>query len=72
MITVTRLDGSLLLLNVDLIVAIETTPDTLVSLTTGDTVLVREAPAELVNRITRFKAAVARSAADRDLREAIR
>lgn len=68
MITVTRLDGSQLLLNVDLILAIETTPDTLVSLTTGDTVLVRETPAELVNRITQFKGAVARSAADRDLR----
>ena len=71
MITVTRLDGSKLLLNLDLIVAIETTPDTLVSLTTGDTVLVREDPAELVNRIIRFKGAVAQSAADRNLREAV-
>jgi hypothetical protein len=35
-------------------------------------VLVREDPAELVNRITRCKGAVARSAADRDLREATR
>jgi flagellar protein FlbD len=55
MITVTRLDGSPLLLNVDLIVAIERTPDTLISLTTGDTVLVLEPPEELVRRITRCK-----------------
>jgi flagellar protein FlbD len=59
MITVTRLDGSPLLLNVDLIVAIERTPDTLISLTTGDTVLVRESPEELVRRITRCKQTLA-------------
>jgi len=55
MIAVTRLDGSPLILNADLITAIEQTPDTLVSLTTGDTVLVLETPEELVSRITRFK-----------------
>jgi flagellar protein FlbD len=59
MITVTRLDGSPLLLNVDLIVAIERTPDTLISLTTGDTVLVLESPEELVRRITRYKQTLA-------------
>jgi flagellar protein FlbD len=63
MIHVTRLDGSPLLLNVDLIVAIEQTPDTLVSLTTGDAVLVREPPEELVDRITRFKREVSSGAA---------
>jgi flagellar protein FlbD len=63
MIWVTRLDGSPLLLNVDLVVTIERTPDTLVSLTTGDTVLVRESPDELVDRITRFKRAVSSGAA---------
>ena len=55
MIAVTRVDGSSLLLNVDLIVAIERTPDTIVMLTTGDAVHVREAPEELVERILRFK-----------------
>jgi flagellar protein FlbD len=72
MIAVTRLDNSPLLLNVDLIVAIETTPDTLVSLTTGDTLLVREAPDELVKRIIRFRSAVARSAANPESGEADR
>lgn len=55
MITVTRLDGSPILLNVDLILAIERTPDTLVSLTTGDTVLVQETPQGIVERITAYK-----------------
>lgn len=55
MIAVTRVDGSSLLLNVDLIVAIERTPDTIVMLTTGDAVHVREAPEELVERILQFK-----------------
>ena len=55
MIAVTRLDGSPVLLNVDLILAIERTPDTLVSLTTGDAVLVQETPEEIVDRITRYK-----------------
>lgn len=63
MIAVTRLDGSPLLLNVDVIVSIERTPDTLVSLTTGDTVLVRETPEEVVDRMTRYKRDLARAIA---------
>ena len=64
MIAVTRLDGSPLLLNTDLIMAIERTPDTLVSLTTGDTVLVLESPEELVGRIIQFKRKLAQAMAD--------
>jgi flagellar protein FlbD len=55
LISVTRFDGSPLIINVDLIVTIEQTPDTLIVLTTGDAVHVREAPEELVERIRRFK-----------------
>jgi flagellar protein FlbD len=66
MVTVTRLDGSALLLNVDLIMTIEQTPDTLVSLTTGDRVIVLESPEELVTRITRFKRELARTPTARD------
>jgi flagellar protein FlbD len=62
MIVVTRLDGSSALLNIDLIVTIEQTPDTMLSLTTGDMMLVRESPEELVERITRFKRGVERAA----------
>jgi flagellar protein FlbD len=66
-ISVTRLDGSTMLLNTDLIVTIEQTPDTLISLTTSERVIVRETPDELVTRITQWKRDVARplaSAAD--------
>jgi len=60
MISVTRLDGSVFMLDVDLILTIERTPDTLVWLTTGDRLLLRETPKELVKRITRHKRALAR------------
>ena len=59
MIAITRLDGSAVLLNLDLIVSIEQTPDTLIALTTGDRVLVRERPEELVERIVAFRRQVA-------------
>ncbi len=55
MVSVTRLDGSVIMLNVDLIVTIERTPDTLVWLTTGDRVFLRETPEEIVDRITQYK-----------------
>jgi flagellar protein FlbD len=63
MVAVTRLDGSSIMLNVDLIMTIERTPDTLVSLTTGDRVILRESPEEIVERITRYKSELLRRAA---------
>jgi flagellar protein FlbD len=62
MVTVTRLDGSAIKLNMDLIVTIERTPDTLVWLTTGDRVFLRETPEEIVDRITLYKQALVRAA----------
>jgi flagellar protein FlbD len=59
-IPVTRLDGSPMLLNIDLIVTIEQTPDTLISLTTSERVIVRETPNELVTRIMQWRRDVAR------------
>jgi flagellar protein FlbD len=55
MISVTRLDGSAIMLNADLIMTIERTPDTLVALTTGDRMLLRETPEQIVDRITRYR-----------------
>jgi flagellar protein FlbD len=55
MVEVTRLDGSAIILNADLIVTIERTPDTIVSVTTGDRILLRETPEEIVKRIVRYK-----------------
>ena len=42
MITVTRLDGSRFVVNAELIRTVESTPDTLIKLTTGDTFMVQE------------------------------
>ena len=55
MIAVTRFDGSPILLNEDLIESIEQTPDTLLSLVNGHKLMVRDAPAELVQRVVEFR-----------------
>lgn len=47
MIQVTRLNGLPVIVNADLIKFIEATPDTLISLTTGEKIMVKE-PVELV------------------------
>ena len=51
MIELTRLNGSLLTLNSDLIKWIETAPDTMLTLTNGEKVVVRESCAEVSERI---------------------
>jgi flagellar protein FlbD len=61
MVCVTRLDGSAMILNADLIVTIERTPDTIVSVTTGDRILLRETPEEIVDRIIRYKRELTRA-----------
>ncbi|HEY3381272.1 MAG TPA: flagellar FlbD family protein [Vicinamibacterales bacterium] len=58
MISVTRLDGSPMLLNADLVEWIERTPDTVIGLVNGDRFLVRETPEEIVRRVIDFKRAV--------------
>ena len=58
MIAVTRLDGSPILLNEDLIETIEQTPDTVLSLVNGHKLMVRDAPAELVQRVIDFRRVV--------------
>lgn len=62
MILVTRLDGAELALNCDLIVEIEACPDTTVRLLHGDSLIVRESVAELVESVIDFRADVLRRA----------
>ena len=50
MITVTRLDQRVIVLNADLIKMIESTPDTIITLLNGDTLIVRESVDEVVGR----------------------
>jgi len=50
MITVTRLDERVVVLNAEHIKMIEATPDTIITLVNGDTVIVRESVDEVVRR----------------------
>jgi flagellar protein FlbD len=55
MILVTRLDGREVVVNVDLVVTIEKTPDTVLTLTTGDRIMVRESLEEIVQRAVAYR-----------------
>lgn len=55
MIVVTRLDGRELVLNADLILMLESVPDTRVTMTTGLHLLVKEAIAEVIARVVEFR-----------------
>ena len=50
MITVTRLNKRVIVLNAELIKMIEATPDTIITLVSGDTIIVRESVDEAVTR----------------------
>ena len=55
MIFLTRLLGSEVVINSDLIVTVEKTPDTVITLTTGDRIMVKESVAEVVDRAAAFR-----------------
>jgi flagellar protein FlbD len=55
MIKLTRLDGEPFILNADLIRYIESRPDTFVTLTTGERVVVTETMDEVVERAIRYQ-----------------
>ncbi len=65
MIAVTRLDGSTFLLNDDLIESIEQTPDTVLSLLNGHKLVVRDDPADLMQRVVDFRRLVRRDSSPR-------
>ena len=55
MIRLTRLNGKEIFVNPELIKFIETTPDTLISLTDNDKLNVRESPEEIVAAIVEYR-----------------
>jgi flagellar protein FlbD len=55
MVKLTRLDGSKLLINIDLIETIEETPDTIVILTNGHRYIVRENLNEVMEKIIAYR-----------------
>ncbi len=55
MIRLTRLNRAPLVLNSDLIEHIDVTPDTVITLTTGQILRVRETAEEVIHRIIQFR-----------------
>lgn len=55
MITVTRLDKRVVVLNADLIKMIEATPDTIITLISGDTLIVKDSVEEVVRRAVDYQ-----------------
>lgn len=55
MIRVTRLDGSELTVNCDLLETVEHTPDTVVSLLNNRKLVVRESVEEIVDRVVEYR-----------------
>ena len=55
MIKVTRLNDSELVINTDLIEFVEAIPDTIISLTTGKKIMVKESIDEIIGRVEDFK-----------------
>jgi flagellar protein FlbD len=58
MILLTRLNGSEIGVNADLIERVEATPDTVICLIDGTRYVVRERPTEVVSRIVAFRARI--------------
>lgn len=55
MIDVTRMNDTKITLNAELIESVEETPDTVVTLTTGKKVIVKESRQEIKERVLRYK-----------------
>jgi len=55
MIPLTRLNRTPLFVNADLIQHVEATPDTVVTLTSGNNFMVRETPEQIIDRIVGYR-----------------
>ena len=63
MIELTRLNGNHMVLNSDLIKTAEASPDTMLTLINGEKLIVREEPAEVVERVLAYRARLLASVA---------
>jgi len=55
MITVTRLNHTPLVINPDLIVFIEETPDTIITLSNGEKIVIQETVGEVMRKVIDYK-----------------
>jgi len=58
MIYLTRLNSQSLVLNADLIKFVEEAPDTVITLVTGEKIVVRETAAQVIELVTQFRRSV--------------
>ncbi len=58
MIQVTRLDHTTLIVNPDLIIFMEETPDTIITLSNGDKIMVEERVSEIIRRVIQFRRSI--------------
>jgi len=70
MIIVTRLHGTTVAVNCDLIERVEASPETVVTLVDGSRYVVRESVAEIVDKVRAFRASVVLLAGGLDERSA--
>ncbi len=55
MVTLTRLDGSSVVINAEIIEMLESTPDTIITLTNGKKYLVKEPSEEVVKKVLDYR-----------------
>ena len=55
MIKVTRINNSSIIINSDLIEFVESSPDTIISLTDGKKIIVKETPDEIIEKVAKFR-----------------
>lgn len=62
MIRLTRLSGTVFVLNADLVQEIESTPDTIITLRCGKKVMVKESVDAVVNAVVEYRQLIAKGA----------
>ena len=55
MISVTKLNGSILTINEDFIETVEETPDTVITMSTGRRIIIKESRQEVLNLVKLFR-----------------
>ncbi|HHV35325.1 MAG TPA: flagellar FlbD family protein [Syntrophomonadaceae bacterium] len=71
MIPLTRLNNQEFYVNSDLIESVESTPDTVVTLTTGKRFIVKESPSEVLRRIVEFRRSISRCLLQEGIEESL-
>ncbi len=66
MIHLTRINDTHFVINAELIELIESSPDTIVSLTNGHKYLVKDTVDDVVNKVVAYKRSIAERVLDRD------